>query len=62
MKQRTIATILILLALLPLSAAAQTVAERRPNVLLILTDDQGWGDLRVNGNEKIDTPDSLQTA
>lgn len=29
---------------------------RRPNVLLILTDDQGWGDVRSHGNEKIDTP------
>jgi len=30
--------------------------EKRPNVLLILTDDQGYGDLRSTGNEKIDTP------
>jgi len=28
----------------------------KPNVLLILTDDQGWGDVRSHGNEKIDTP------
>ncbi|MGC1273237.1 MAG: sulfatase-like hydrolase/transferase, partial [Planctomycetaceae bacterium] len=28
----------------------------RPNVLLILTDDQGWGDIRSHGNERIDTP------
>ncbi len=28
----------------------------RPNVLLILTDDQGYGDLRSTGNDKIDTP------
>ena len=27
-----------------------------PNVLLIMTDDQGWGDVRSHGNEKIDTP------
>ena len=30
--------------------------EEKPNVILILTDDQGWGDLRVNGNEQINTP------
>ncbi|MEL6109259.1 MAG: arylsulfatase [Planctomycetota bacterium] len=32
-----------------------------PNVLLILTDDQGWGDLGVHGNEILATPtlDSL---
>ncbi|GAF95371.1 unnamed protein product, partial [marine sediment metagenome] len=28
----------------------------RPNVLLIMTDDQGWGDVRSHGNDKIDTP------
>ncbi|MEM8601781.1 MAG: arylsulfatase, partial [Bacteroidota bacterium] len=28
----------------------------RPNVLLIMTDDQGWGDLRVHGNPDLDTP------
>ena len=27
-----------------------------PNVLLILTDDQGWGDIRSHGNDQIDTP------
>jgi arylsulfatase A-like enzyme len=29
---------------------------RRPNVLLILTDDQGWGDIHSHGNDKLDTP------
>ncbi len=29
---------------------------KRPNVLLILTDDQGWGDLSSHNNELIDTP------
>ena len=28
----------------------------RPNVLLILTDDQGWGDLSSKGNHNIHTP------
>jgi len=28
----------------------------RPSVVLILTDDQGWGDIRSHGNDKIDTP------
>jgi arylsulfatase A-like enzyme len=28
----------------------------RPNVVLIMTDDQGWGDIRSHGNDKIDTP------
>ncbi|UCG26923.1 MAG: arylsulfatase [Bacteroidales bacterium] len=29
---------------------------RKPNVILILTDDQGWGDLSLNGNPDIRTP------
>jgi arylsulfatase A-like enzyme len=36
----------------PVSAAQP----RRPNVVLIMTDDQGWGDLGVHGNDKIKTP------
>ncbi len=36
-------------------------AETPPNLLVILTDDQGWGDLSVNGNTNLATPhlDSL---
>lgn len=35
--------------------------EDKPNILLILTDDQGWGDVGINGNEVVRTPviDSL---
>ncbi|MCR9252104.1 MAG: arylsulfatase [bacterium] len=28
----------------------------RPNVLIILTDDQGWGDVGYNGNDILETP------
>ncbi|MEP6735822.1 MAG: arylsulfatase [Chryseolinea sp.] len=31
-------------------------AQSRPNVVLILTDDQGWGDLSLHGNRFIETP------
>ena len=33
----------------------------RPNIVVILTDDQGWGDLSLNGNTNLNTPniDSL---
>ncbi len=31
-------------------------AKRKPNVLLIMPDDQGYGDLGFHGNDKIDTP------
>jgi len=39
----------------PNSTGAQ-LASRRPNVLLIITDDQGYGDLGLHGNEQIGTP------
>ncbi len=31
-------------------------APRHPNILVILTDDQGWGDVRIHGNDVIVTP------
>ncbi|WDQ18011.1 arylsulfatase [Rhodopirellula sp. P2] len=36
-------------------------SDARPNVLVILTDDQGWGDLSLHGNPNLQTPhiDSL---
>ena len=41
--------------------AAEGSKNRKPNVVVILTDDQGWGDLSVNGNTNLSTPniDSL---
>ena len=50
--------ILILAAACPATVAA---AADRPNVVVILSDDQGWGDLSVHGNANIATPavDSL---
>lgn len=37
------------------------VAAERPNVVVILSDDQGWGDLSIHGNTNLSTPniDSL---
>ncbi|MEQ9441333.1 MAG: arylsulfatase [Cyclobacteriaceae bacterium] len=32
------------------------LAQSPPNILLIMSDDQGWGDLHRHGNEHIDTP------
>lgn len=41
--------------------ASRAIADERPNVVVILTDDQGWGDLSFNGNTNLSTPniDSL---
>ena len=53
-----LATVAIALTSAPPRAAAQSkpADKPKPNVLLILTDDQGYGDLGLHGNEKIDTP------
>ena len=34
----------------------QNMNSSRPNVVLILTDDQGWGDLSLHGNTNLETP------
>ena len=55
------APLLGLLATLSVVADSAFTAERRPNVVVILADDQGWGDLSVHGNTNLHTPriDSL---
>ena len=52
---------LAVLAGLPLVAAAAELPDGKPNVVVILADDQGWGDLSLNGNTNLRTPhvDSL---
>ncbi|MDX1945924.1 MAG: arylsulfatase [Pirellulaceae bacterium] len=44
------------LACLLIVAACSTSAAQRPNILLILTDDQGWGDVHSHGNDVLATP------
>ena len=51
MKTRNLPT---LLACLTLSASSAFAA--RPNIVVILTDDQGWGDLSLHGNKNLSTP------
>jgi arylsulfatase A-like enzyme len=43
------------------ASAAFAAASARPNVVVILSDDQGWGDVSFNGNTNLHTPnlDSL---
>jgi arylsulfatase A-like enzyme len=53
--------LLLLLLLAPLTSLLQ--AAERPNIVVILTDDQGWGDLSIHGNTNLNTPniDTLAT-
>ena len=37
-------------------SVASCATERPPNIVIILADDQGWGDLSLNGNTSISTP------
>lgn len=42
--------------LLPLHLAGQTTPARSPNIIFILTDDQGYGDISAHGNPILRTP------
>jgi arylsulfatase A-like enzyme len=49
--------ILILLSLTGMSSCWNVGRQKtHPNVLLIITDDQGWGDLSIHGNQVLSTP------
>ena len=51
-------TLLTALLLAPLAAlhAADTKQSKRPNVIFILTDDQGWNDAHFAGHPYVKTP------
>ena len=37
-------------------ASACSIEQKQPNVVLLITDDQGWGDVGIHGNPLINTP------
>ncbi len=53
--------LVVLVAWLWLLTGIARAADQRPNVVIVLSDDQGWGDLSVHGNTNLHTPhiDSL---
>ncbi|MEM6802490.1 MAG: arylsulfatase [Bacteroidota bacterium] len=54
---------LILLAFIGCEKAdSPSEKKQKPNVLFILTDDQAWGDLSINGNTNLNTPHIDQLA
>ncbi|MEO1260513.1 MAG: arylsulfatase [Bacteroidota bacterium] len=63
-KRITYATCLLLGGALMIAQSCQTNPENKPkpNIILIVTDDQGWGDLGVNGNQQLQTPNIDQLA
>src|SRR6056297_2240281 len=48
--------LVILLAVVCGADAAAVDQDRQPNILFLLTDDQGWRDVGMRGNEDIETP------
>lgn len=56
MKHLLIHALLWVAILLPAQAVVAAPAAARPNVVVILSDDQGWGDLSLNGNTTLSTP------
>lgn len=56
MKRAYFLLFFVLFVLLSCKTPTQDQIEKRPNIVLVLTDDQGWGDLSYHGNDSIDTP------
>ncbi|MFP6752817.1 MAG: arylsulfatase, partial [Pirellulaceae bacterium] len=56
MKKTPFVLVLVTVLLGSLSTLRSLPAAEKPNVVVFLTDDQGWGDLSINGNSNLSTP------
>ncbi|WP_425482386.1 sulfatase-like hydrolase/transferase [Maribellus comscasis] len=48
--------LVLILSLVLISCSKKSESDHHPNVILIMSDDQGWGDSEFNGNTFIETP------
>ncbi len=44
------------------NASSRSNAAEKPNIVIILTDDQGYGDMKCYGNSRLQTPNLAQLA
>ncbi len=56
MKRRTFISSTSAAAAVSMISQKEAVAQRKPNIILIMTDDQGYGDLGAHGNPYLRTP------
>ena len=56
MRLKTSITVCLLVVSLLAAGPSCAAVQRRPNVVIILTDDQGFGELGATGNPLIRTP------
>ena len=52
----------VCIGLVSCDAPEEQAEKQPPNIIMILTDDQGWGDLSMNGNTQLATPHIDQLA
>ncbi len=64
MQDRTVLATCLFVAFCSWPCTLLSAADQPPNVVVIITDDQGWGDLSLHGNQNIRTPniDALANA
>jgi arylsulfatase A len=56
MKNKNLQTMLLPAAIAALASCTGDTDQQKPNIVIFLADDMGWGDLSANGNEWITTP------